>query len=76
MRPHFGYFIPKLLILSVIGSFCFTVLTTLVLFVLLGLGLVEMSNTAVGALSGLTLSQAKLMRVMVKLTGQILHNGN
>ena len=76
MRPQIGYFIPKILILSVIGTFCFTVLTTLVLFVLLGLGLVEMSNTAVGALSGLTLSQAKLMREMVKLAGQILLNGS
>lgn len=76
MRLPVGYFIPKILILSVICTFCFTVLTTLVLFVLLGLGVVEMSNTAVSVLGGVTLSQAKLMRVMVKLTGQILLNGS
>lgn len=76
MRLTLGYFIPKMLILSVICTFSLTVLTTLVLFVLLGLGVVEMSNTAVSVLGGVTLSQAKLMRVMVKLTGQILLNGS
>lgn len=76
MRLEPGYSIPKMLILSVICTFCLTVLTTLVLFVLLGLGVVEMSNTAVSVLGGVTLSQVKLMRVMVKLTGQILLNGS
>ncbi|EJM9694859.1 TPA: hypothetical protein J5G41_003895 [Escherichia coli] len=76
MPEKIGYFIPKMLIISLIGIYCFTVLTTMVLFVLLGLGVVEMSNTAVSVLGGVTYSQAKLMRVIVKLTGQILLNGS
>lgn len=62
----------KVLIISVTCVFCLTITTCFALFVLLGLGAIEMSDPAVGTLGVVTIAQIKLMRVVVKLTGQIL----
>lgn len=63
-------FIPKFIYLSVTCVFCSSIFTSLALFVSLGLGVVEMSDAAVGALGSVMIALIGLMRVIVKLAGQ------
>lgn len=76
MRSQCWGVIPKIVILSVILAFSLTTLTSMALFVLQAMGVVELSNTAVSILGGVAIAQIRLMRVVVRLTGQVLLSGN
>ena len=68
--------IPKIIYLSVTCVFCSSIFTSLALFVLLGLGVVEMSDAAVGALASVMIALNGLMRVVAKLAGQGMLHGS
>lgn len=76
MRSQCWGVIPKIVILSVILAFSLTTLTSMALFVLQAMGVVGLSNTAVSILGGVAIAQIRLMRVVVRLTGQVLLSGN
>ena len=69
MRLFTG-FTPKFVIISVTCIFFVATSLSMLLFVLFGLGIIEMSNVAVGALASVMASLSKLMIEVVKLTGQ------
>lgn len=76
MRPQYWGVIPKIVLISVIFSFSLTILTSMALIVLQAMGIVDMSNTALSLLGGVTITQIRLMRAVVRLTGKIISSGN
>ncbi|PNO81120.1 hypothetical protein MC77_020410 [Citrobacter koseri] len=56
----------RLFVSLLLCVFCSTILTCLVLFILLGLGVVEMSDFAVGTLGSVAVAFINLMAVTVK----------
>lgn len=76
MRSQIWGFIPKFVLISVTCVFCLTTITTFALFVFLGLGVVEMSDAAIKTLGGVTITLITLMRMIVKLAGQVMLHGS
>lgn len=76
MRPQYWGVIPKIVLISVICAFSLTILTSIALIVLQAMGIVDMSNAALSLLGGVTITQIRLMRAVVRLTGQIISSGN
>lgn len=74
-EPQWG-FIPKFVYISVTCVFCLTTIISFALFVFLGLGIVEMSDTAIRTLGGMTIALVTLMRVIVKVAGQVMLHGS
>lgn len=60
----------KVLLKSVTCVFCLTITTCFALLVLQGLGLVEMSDVAVGTLGSVTIAVVNLMGTLIKKTGR------
>lgn len=56
----------RLFVSLLLCVFCSTILTCLVLFILIGLGYVEMSDFAVGTLGSVAVALINLMAVTVK----------
>ncbi|URO01252.1 hypothetical protein NB069_10415 [Leclercia adecarboxylata] len=76
MRKKTWGFIPKLVYVSVTCVFCLTTIISFALFALLGLGIVELSDTAIRTLGGMTIALVTLMRTIVKLAGQVMLHGS
>lgn len=76
MRPQIWGLFPKFVLYSVTCFFCLTILTSFALFVLLGLGVVEMSDMAISTLGGITIAFITLMRIVVKLAGKVMLHGS
>ncbi|HAW7885495.1 TPA: hypothetical protein JLN09_001794 [Escherichia coli] len=76
MRTQNWGLIPKFVYFSVTCVFCLSILTSFALLVLLGLGVVEMSDMAISTLGGITIALITLMRIIVKLAGQGMLHGS
>lgn len=76
MRPQIWELFPKFVFYSVTCVFCLTILISFALFVLLGLGVVEMSDMAISTLGGITIALITLMRIVVKLAGKVMLHGS
>lgn len=63
-------FAHKFVIYTVTIVFCFNILASFGLFVMLGFGVVEISDAVVAALGGVTLALIRLMTAMIKVIGK------
>lgn len=64
MRPPIKSIIFNASQLIVLSTYCLTVLVCLVSLVLLGFGIIELSNTAIVALGGVTYRMINLMKTL------------
>ena len=57
----------KIIVALLLGAFCLTIMTCLVLFILTACDVVVMSSTLGSTLGGVTFAQISLMKVLVKV---------
>lgn len=75
MRPQSDNLLVKIVYFSVTLIFFLAISTNLILFFLIGLGIAEMSERAIGALVSIALALIHLMRILIAEIGRKETNG-
>lgn len=75
MRPQSDNLLVKIVFYSVTFIFCSAIFANLILFFLIGLGIAEMSERAIGALVSIALALIHLMRKLIAEIGKEESNG-
>lgn len=75
MRPQYDNLLVKIVYFSVTLIFFLAISTNLILLFLIGLGIAEMSERAIGALVSIALALIHLMRKLIAEIGRKESNG-